>query len=98
MRRHIIGILAILTLLGAVVFWIWPFPGSEPYESGCLRLGAVLVAMWLAFPDVRRIPTWALAVLPVALFLIVRFPRQFLMAIPALIGLALLMRFLWPRK
>jgi hypothetical protein len=98
MRRHLIGILAIIALLGAAGFWIWPQPGWEAYESACWRMGAVLCAMWLAFPDVRRIPNWALAALPVVLFLLVRFPRQFLFAIPVMIVAAVIMRFLWPRK
>jgi hypothetical protein len=98
MRRHLIGILAILCLACAVGLWVWPFAGSEPYQSGSLRLGAVLAAMWLAFPDVRRIPTWALLLAPVLLFMLVRFPRQLLLAIPAILVLAFLNRVLRPKK
>ncbi len=98
MRRHLIGILAIMSLACAVGLWMWPFAGSEPYQSGSLRLGAVLAAMWLAFADVRRIPTWALLAAPVVLFLLVRFPRQLLLAIPAILVLAFLNRILRSKK
>jgi hypothetical protein len=88
MRRHILGILAILLLLGGVVFLIWP-PGEGEVqiqlESACWRIGACLAALWLAYPDLLRVPRWFWLTLPVLIVILAKWPRLFLLLIPVLI-------------
>jgi hypothetical protein len=99
MRRHIIAALAILTFLGAMGFWIWPpSPGCEQYKSACWHLWPVLVVLWLAYPDVQRIPTWGLVLVPVLLIVFIKWPKLLLLAIPALLLLAILRRPLRPQR
>jgi len=58
------------------------------------RMGAVLVAAWLAYHDVQRLPGWVLLLLPVVLIVVVRWPRLLLLLIPALVLWAILRRVL----
>jgi hypothetical protein len=91
MQRHILGVFAILLLLGAVSFWIWPQGNwSAPWEAGCWRMAILLSVLWLAYPDARRVSTWFWLLLPVLLLILVWRPRWFLFLIPLLLLLALL--------
>ena len=48
-------------------------------------MGGVLLAAWLAYDDVQRLPNWLLLSLPVLLIVLVRWPRLLLLLIPALV-------------
>jgi hypothetical protein len=93
MRRHAVGVLAIVLLLGAAAFWVWPpSPGYEQWEAACWRLGAITVMLWLAYPELMRIPVWLLALVPVLAIVLARWPKWFLVLIPVLIVVAILKR------
>jgi hypothetical protein len=58
-KRHIIGILAIL--MGLAALWLnvvdREYGASQPaLQSGSLRMTAVLAVLWLAFPETQRGP------------------------------------------
>jgi len=92
MRRHAIGTIALLLLLGAVVLWIWPvqWGGDEALLGALVRVGAVMAALWLAYPDVKRLPAWVLATVPLLLVVLALRPRWFLILLPIVIALAIL--------
>jgi len=92
MRRHAIGIIALVLLLLAVVFWIWPPPWSgDLFARGAfVRVGAIMAALWLAYPEVKRLPPWLLAAIPLLLVILAVRPRWFLIALPIVIALAIL--------
>lgn len=92
MRRHLIGIIALLLLVGAVVFWIWPPNGAaaQQFESACWRVGAIMSVIWLAYYEIHRMPVWLLAGLPVLVIVLALRPRYFLVAVPIIIVLAIL--------
>ncbi len=90
MRRHILGILATAFLLLAAAVWLWSPAGHEALMGIALRVGAVLAAWWLAYPDLDRLPGWLLVLLPVVVLLVLRQPKLLLLLIPALIILALI--------
>jgi hypothetical protein len=92
MRRHLIGVIALLLILGAVGFWIWPPEGAWGIgaEAGCWRLAIVLSVLWLAYPDVRRLPAWFWLLLPALVLILVFRPRWFLAAVPLILLLAIL--------
>lgn len=95
MRRHAIGIIALCLLLGALVLWIWPQGTADAALLGAIvRVGAVMAALWLAYPDVERLPAWTLPAFPVLLLLIAVRPKWFFLLLPILILLAVLR----PRK
>ncbi|MGO8690122.1 MAG: hypothetical protein ACLQLG_10845 [Thermoguttaceae bacterium] len=91
MRRHILGILAMAFLLGAAALWRWS-PGGNylMLEGMAWRVGALLTAWWLAYPDLDRLPGWLLVVLPAAVLLVLYRPKFLWLIIPALIVLALI--------
>ena len=78
MRRHAIGIIALILSVGAVVLWIWPLE-TDWYEalwSACCRLGPCLAALWLAYPQVERLPPWLVACIVLLAVLLAVKPRQ----------------------
>jgi hypothetical protein len=95
MQRRILGISAIVFLLAAGAIWLWwPGPGMEVELAFFSRMGAVLVAAWLAYEDVQRLPGWILLTLPVVLVVLARWPRLLLLLIPALVVWVILQRVL----
>jgi len=92
MRRHLIGIIAVLLFLGAVYYWIRPPQGSfqTQMEAACWRAGTLAAVLWLAYGEVRRMPAWFWIALPVLCVVLVRWPKQAVFAIPIIIALALL--------
>jgi hypothetical protein len=66
MSRNVLGVLAaILLVLGAITAIAGPGGTSaSTFAGGCIRVGLVLGALWLALPQIRamiaRTPGWAL--------------------------------------
>jgi hypothetical protein len=91
-RKTLIGILAIVFLLGMLAFSFWPPTGSTglEWQSACWRIGPLLAVLWLAYDELKRIPRWLWFVLPVAIFILVKWPKMMLLSIPFLILLAVL--------
>ena len=100
MCRHTIGIIAILLLLGAVLLWISPQPGAwgESLKAACWRLGPCMVVLWLAYPEVARLPGWIWAVIPLLLAILAWRPKLFLVFAPIVIALAIVRPKLPRRK
>ena len=72
-HRPTVGVIAALLIVGAIVLWIWAPLGSnnEVSLSACVRVGLVMAALWLALPQLERIPNWLMkAALFVALLLV----------------------------
>jgi len=91
MRRHLIGILGLLLLLGILVTWNW---GSESAwrvytKSACWRLGPLLVILWLAFPQFDRMPSWLWFYVGAVLVVAALRPKVLLVLIPIIIVLAI---------
>jgi hypothetical protein len=97
MRRRILAISAVTFLVSAVVLNVC-WPTAEVPLSFCWRMGAILAAAWLAFDDVQRLPNWLLLAMPVVLVVLVKWPRQALLLIPALILYGALRRFFPPKR
>ncbi len=92
MRRHLIGILGLLLLLGVLVTWNWE-PDSAwgtQIRAGCWRLGPLLIILWLAFPQVERVPAWLWVYIIIVLVLAAWKPKLLLIAIPIIVVLAVL--------
>jgi hypothetical protein len=91
MHRPTVGILALALLAGAAAIYLG-LPGDEWYAAmaGMFRMGLVLAALWLAEPQLRRLPGWAIfGVVAVMVVLALR-PRLFLLAVIVLIVAAIL--------
>ena len=92
MRRHVLGILAIGFLALGGYFYIWPpLEGHKQFVHGSsMRIGIVLMAMWLAYPEIRQIPRWMYTVLFMAAAIVMIQPKAILVVIPALLVIWLL--------
>lgn len=92
MRRHVIGIIAVVLLLGAAALWIWPFEAGwhAPLKAACSRLGPFMAVLWLAYHEVKRMPPWLLATIPALVLVLAVRPRWFLIALPIVIAMAIL--------
>jgi len=93
MRRHLIGILSLVLLVGAAGFFFFPPTSAVAIESkaACWRMGLLLAVWWMAWPQVIRLPRWLLIAVPMLVVVLVLRPKYFLVAIPLVVALALLM-------
>jgi len=91
-RRHAIGIIALILLLAAAALWIWPVEADwhEPLKAACSRLGPCMAVLWIAYPDVKRLPVWLVPTIPLLLAILAWKPRLLLVALPIVIALAVL--------
>lgn len=77
LRRHIMGVAGVVLLLVGVCLWIWPPESASGtfWHGSSVKSGLVLLAAWLAFPQLQRVPPWLFNVgIGLALLIAVR-PR-----------------------
>lgn len=91
MFRTKVGILAIFLLAVGIALAFYPDGGAEAaaWASGSRRVGLVLAVLWLALPDLQRLPPWYAGVTVAVLIVLVRFPRFLIGAI--IVGIMLLL-------
>lgn len=97
MRRNLLGIVALACLLAGIALYLLHGGDSRNLEwtSACLRVGALLGAVWLALPDLRRPGNRSYAMTALAGFVLLAWrPRLVVFAI-GFFALAWLLR---PRK
>jgi hypothetical protein len=91
MRRLMVGIIALGLLSTAAALHFLPGDQAEIWKWACLRVGLVMVPLWLAWPQLSRLHPWlilgGLAAM-VALLVLARQPRVLLMGLVILILLA----------
>ena len=92
MRRHVLGILALILLGLGGYFYYFPRPGGTQQfiHASCIRLGMILLAIWLAYPEIRRIPRWMYRVLLLAAGVVIVQPKAIVIILPALLIIWLL--------
>ncbi len=95
MHRPTVGIIALLLGAGAVFYLIRP-PEAETIQislqAAFHRLFLVMAALWLAHPQLSRVPRWAmLLVLAAALVvtgaIMMKSPRSLTLVVPIVIAL-----------
>jgi len=91
-RRLIIGIIALVLL--AVAGYLWCFrPDGDFWTTlcgACVRVGAVMAALWLAFPSVSRVPGWIYGIMLVGGIVVAVRPKWIVWVGPALVALWIL--------
>jgi len=101
--RWRIGAAAII-LLGLAGWLFWqesgaPQAGNGPDQwlAAALRVGLVMAAVWLAWPDLRRMSPWFIGLfsvlLPITLIVIARWPRY----LPLFLAIGVVLYLLRPR-
>ncbi len=93
MRRHAIGIIAIVLLVRGVVREFWPIEGQgllKGLNAACWRVGPLMTVLWLAYPQIHRMPAWLWATIPALTIVLALRPKWFLIALPIVVALAVL--------
>jgi hypothetical protein len=96
MRRHLIGIIALVLLASFLGMWLWvpvASPNQETLMGAFERVGILMGLFWLAYRDLQRVPAWLLAAIPALLIVLALKPKWFLFLLPLVVALA----FLLPR-
>src|SRR5262245_14347413 len=96
MRRDLLGVIALASLLAGVVLYFLNGDDSRNLEwtGACLRIGAVLGAAWRALPEIRRPGNRWFVMAALAGFVLLAWrPRLILFAV----GLVVLAWFTRPR-
>lgn len=86
MRRHIMGILAVCLLIaGGILLFLEAKDSANDFAASmCLRIGLVLAAIWLAYPELRYIPPWMYTIVAAATVIVVIQPKTIFIVIPFL--------------
>ena len=91
MQRLAFGILALMFFAASAYLGIWASDDVEPfYYSILLRVGIVLAALWLAYPELLRIPPWMYGMLAVAVSAVMIQPRLIIIVAPMVVFIWLL--------
>ncbi len=59
-RRNLLGVMGLTCLSVGVYFYLWPpsLASAEFLQGSCVKSGLVLIAAWLAYPQIDRMPGW----------------------------------------
>jgi hypothetical protein len=89
-QRALLGVIALVLVAVGLATW----GGTNETVSGTsLRVGIVLGLAWLAWPQLRRLPGWMVAVVGVGLLVAMRWPKLLWGIVP----LAIILWLLRPR-
>ncbi len=91
MHRPTIGLIAVVLL--AVGFFLHNQPDTA-VSAACLRIGLIMSLLWYAHPQVKDVPGWLVALGVVGLFVVMRWPKLLVFAVP----IAALLWLLRPKK
>jgi hypothetical protein len=92
MRRTAFGLLGVVSFLVGALLYLFG-PSRDPYiafAGGGVRVGLVLGAIWLAYPQLVRIPWWFVQIGLVGALLVAVRPKFAAVVLPLLIALWLL--------
>ena len=96
MRRIIVGVVAILLFVAAILL-AWLDPEAHEQAAICARVGFVMAALWLALPSGDgKVNWWLVGGVAAVVLGFARLPRPFKLL--AIGSLPLLLALLWPRK
>jgi len=98
-RRHILGLIALASFAWAAILYCYP-PLATYQTAGAmgLRIGLVLGAFWLAWPELHRLPGWFWYALPIGVVLLIWARGILVFLFPTLVvatTLYLLYRRIW---
>jgi hypothetical protein len=105
MHRPTVLFLTVVMALGAAALWIWPIESDDAMwaslHGALVRMGIILACLWLAEPQLRRIPPWMVLVFIVGAVLILaslKQPALYRLAIPVLVILWVTRRVPPPKR
>jgi hypothetical protein len=91
MNRYTLGVVALLLLIVGGFIAVRHPEGGAAFSGACVRIGMVLGAAWLAWPQIaglwNKTPRWLLIATGIGILICVVQPLWALAAIPVLAGL-----------
>ena len=100
MRRHLLGIIALLLIVVGVAALLAGGWANGPFSfvpSSCIRVGMVLGTLWLAFPQIMdlttKVPPWLIGAILLGCITIAIRPQSIALIAP-LIGALIVMHLL----
>lgn len=93
-RRPLIGGIAVVLLVSGFVSLQFPQligASADTVSAGCIRIGAIMGALWLAYRDLDRIPSWLWTGLVVVLAIVALRPRAAIVILPVLMAVWMIM-------
>jgi hypothetical protein len=91
MRRHLLGILGVILVLVALVM-IASSPENEFWQASCMRIGLVLMALWLAWPQLADLSRWLYWIIVTIAIVAAAFSKYAWVLIPVIIAAFVLNR------
>jgi hypothetical protein len=101
MRRHVLGIAGILLLVLAAALLPFVDGNNQVWPAACLRMGLVLVVLWMAWPELASLSKWLARAALVVAVVVAAFSKYAWILIPLLLGawvLSLLSRKPKPKR
>jgi hypothetical protein len=86
MRRHLLGIIGIVLLVLAAVLFPLVHGNDQVWPAACLRMGLVLVVLWMAWPELASLSKWLARAALVIAVVVAAFSKYAWILIPLLIG------------
>jgi hypothetical protein len=85
-RRPLVGLSALLLLaIGAALYILRPtFIDGNAIPAICIRVGLLLAVLWLAIPDLGKIPRWLWMNILLTAVVVAWRPPAALLVVPAL--------------
>ena len=93
-RRPLIGGIALVLLVSGFASLQFPHligASADTVSAGCIRIGAIMAALWLAYRDLHRVPSWLWTGLVVVLAIVALRPRAALVILPMLLVIWMVM-------
>ncbi len=96
MHRPTVGTVALVLLGAAVALWARSpdWDREQVLLAACVRIGLVMGAIWLAHPQLIKLPAWLPNVMLVVAIVVALKPKLIVIAVPLL----LLLLWLRPRS
>ncbi|WP_145053362.1 hypothetical protein [Lignipirellula cremea] len=101
MRRHLIGIIGLAFCLAAAVIWqVYTIPADgQMVVNSCLRIGLVMCAIWLAFPQavevLSKYPPWVVISSVLSVVVVAANPKLIIVMLPLLMLVGVKMFITW---
>ncbi|MBA2114846.1 hypothetical protein [Bremerella alba] len=91
-KRSQIGLISLTTLAATAAIWLFADDQSYygPAQAALLRIGLVMGAVWIGFPQISKLPVWLATIGIVSVLAILLFKKAAIVLIPLLILIWLL--------
>lgn len=86
MRRHLLGIAGILLLVLAAILFPFVDGNSQVWPAACLRVGLVLVVLWMAWPELVSLSRWLATAAVIVAVVVAAFSKYAWILIPLLLA------------